>query len=105
MIAPRTVNSRFGTGIEAIRVPGYGVLVEVDADEEDRQSITQVSEAEPIGILDFLVNNGGSLEIYFSLPTGSSAPDGTWRLVIDSGEFHKQKKVLGSWVTVTSDDA
>ena len=44
MIIPRTIKSRFGSGIDAIIRPGLGVMVEVDADKKDRESIGQVAE-------------------------------------------------------------
>lgn len=48
MIIPQIKKSRFGSGIEAIRVPGQGVLVEVDAfrEDEERESIAQIAESD-----------------------------------------------------------
>ena len=46
MIIPRKLKSRFGTGVDAIRVDGLGSLVEVDADLEDNKRTAQISETD-----------------------------------------------------------
>ena len=73
MIITQKKRSRFGTGLEAIRVPGLGTLIEVDADPDDTANVAQISESDSGVVSATFINLTvtGDLAVAGSITAGS----------------------------------